>query len=226
MGAAQAARFVGEGAQVVLADITAAGEILAASLGSAAAFRHHDVTDAQQWESLTAFTEQRFGRVDILVNNAGVCLPGSLEETGSENWDAHLAVNQTGIYLGMRAVIAPMRRSGAGSIVNLSSAAGFRGTPGLFGYVASKWAVRGMTKAAANELAADRIRVNSIHPGVIETPMVANMPAEWHEGVCKVTPLGRLGTADEVALLALYLASDESSYTTGAEIAIDGAATA
>lgn len=226
MGLAQAKLFIGEGAKVALTDLSSTGQSIAESLGDAAIFIRHDVSSEDQWAAVVKQTEERFGHVDVLVNNAGVFRAATLEDTTRENFDLHVAVNQTGIYLGMRAAAAAMKRAGKGSIVNLSSAAGMRGTPGCFAYVASKWAVRGMTKAAAVELAPYGIRVNSVHPGVIETAMVKDQPPEWFSAVCSMTPLGRLGQAEEVAQLALYLSSDESSYTSGAEIAIDGAATA
>jgi 3alpha(or 20beta)-hydroxysteroid dehydrogenase len=227
MGAAEARLFADEGARVVLADIQdAAGEALAKELGGAAVYAHLDVSQEAQWQALVTDVQRRFGRLDVLVNNAGTVAAAPLEDTTLEQWNRVIAVNQTGVFLGMKHAIRPMAASGGGSIVNISSTDGFVGMSAVVAYVASKFAVRGMTKTAALELAARGIRVNSIHPGYIDTPM-ANPPSEprptvLERAVKKRVPLGRMAQPREVANLALFLASDESSYCTGAEFLVDG----
>ncbi|MGE4323417.1 MAG: glucose 1-dehydrogenase [Sphingobium sp.] len=226
MGAAQARLFIAEGARVLLTDIQEGGAALAEELGPDAAFCLHDVTRQADWEKAVALAESRFGGLDILVNNAGLFRPGAIEDTGVDLFDRHVAINQRGVFLGMRAVVPAMQRAGAGAIVNISSGAGLRGAAGMFAYATTKWAVRGMTKCAALDLAPYRIRVNSIHPGPIDTPMIGDWPPEWHERATESVPLKRLGQPDEIARLALFLASADADYMTGAEVAIDGGVTA
>jgi 3alpha(or 20beta)-hydroxysteroid dehydrogenase len=222
MGAAEARRFVEEGARVIIADVAQEeGQIVCRTLGSAAHFEHLDVRDATAWRRAVAASQDMFGAIDVLVNNAGVVALGGVSEMTEEVFRMLIDVNTVGVFLGMQAVVPGMRSRG-GSIVNISSISGMIGNGRSVGYTASKWAVRGMTKAAAVELAPYGIRVNSVHPGVIRTPMVAAV-ADQTSGI---PPLGRVGEPHEVANLAVYLASDESRFTTGAEHVVDGGATA
>jgi 3alpha(or 20beta)-hydroxysteroid dehydrogenase len=218
IGAATARRFVEEGADVILADIAEVdGSALAADLG--ARFELLDVRDEAAWSAVV----ERSGGLDVLVNNAGVVELGGVTEMDEASFRRMLDVNTVGVFLGMRTVVPSMRSRGGGSIVNVSSVAGIVGNPYSIGYAASKWAVRGMTKSAAVDLAQHWIRVNSVHPGVIRTPMSASVDPGKTSGR---PPLGRLGEPVEVADLIVYLGSDESSFTTGAEHVIDGGTTA
>ena len=224
-GAAAARLFAEEGAQVWLADLLdETGAALAAEIGGA--YRHLDIRDAGAWESVVAEILRTAGRTDVLVNDAGVFLARRLLETEPEDFEAVMAVNCTGVFLGMRAVAPAMSDAGRGSIINISSIAGLVGAFNAFAYGASKWAVRGMTKSAALDLGRRGIRVNSVHPGFIETDMLQQIPGYADDGrLARRVPLGRLGGAEEVARLALFLASDESSYSTGAEFIVDGGVT-
>lgn len=190
---------------------------MAADLGENAVFLPLDVADAAQWATVVQAVQTRFGRIDALINNAGVLVTNSIETVSLEEYQRVIAVNQTGPFLGMQAVIPVMKRGGGGSIVNVSSTAGSVGFADHFAYVTSKWAVRGMTKAAALDVAGYGIRVNAILPGEVNTPMIADLGLS-----VDTTPLGRFGDPREIAYLALYLASDESGYTTGADFTIDG----
>ena len=227
-GAAEAKLFTGEGAAVVLTDMRDdEGNAAAAACGGL--YLHHDVSNPQEWEAVVREVSERHGRIDVLVNNAGIFLPGRLWDTTLDVWNRVIAVNQTSVFLGMQAVAKVMGEQRSGSIINISSVAGMRGGAGSFPYTASKWAVRGMTKTAARDLARFGIRVNSIHPGPIETPMLHEIPGVDARGSDSVLPgvaLRRLGEAEEVAKLALFLASDDSSYCTGAEFVVDGGYTA
>jgi 3alpha(or 20beta)-hydroxysteroid dehydrogenase len=225
LGAAQARRLVREGARVVLADVrTEVAQTLAAELGPAATAVPLDVGEEAQWQTAVAAAE-RLGPLKGLVNNAGIFKPLSMAQTDADLFNLHVRVNQLGTYLGMRTVAAAMDRSGGGSIVNISSAAGLFGVPNAVAYTATKWAVRGMTKAAAKELGDLNIRVNSVHPGMIDTDMVRERDATTNTAHLQKQPIKRMGTADEVAGLVLFLLSDESCYMTGAELAIDGGRT-
>jgi len=225
MGAEEARLFVSEGAKVVLGDVLdEEGEKTAAEIGESAVYVHLDVTSEADWLAAVEKAEQAFGKLDILVNNAGILRFGLLEHTPLEEFESVVKVNQTGTFLGMKSVVAAMRRAGGGSIVNISSLAGIQGVGGAFSYTASKFAVRGMTKVAAIEFGAAGIRVNSIHPGAIETPMTRpfgadSSPDESHE---YRSPIPRIGRPDEVANLVLWVASDKSSYCTGSEFVVDG----
>lgn len=223
LGAVEAALFAELGALVIAADID--DEALAgtaSTLPSNAMTVHLDVSDEASWSRAISAIESRHSRLDVLVNNAGIFRASRLEFTESEEYDLLVSINQRSVYLGMRSVIALMRAAGGGSIVNISSGAATHAVPGAFAYSASKWAVRGMSLAAAVELAADHIRVNVLYPGSIETPMHAQNPVEMKEYQLTTIPLGRFGTSGEVAALVAFLASPMSSYVTGAEIRIDG----
>ncbi|RCW44534.1 3alpha(or 20beta)-hydroxysteroid dehydrogenase [Halopolyspora algeriensis] len=226
-GAAEARRFVAEGARVLVADVADEdGKSLADELGEAAVYHHLDVSSEDEWASAVSAAESAFGRVDVLVNNAGILHFSALAETSLADYERVVRTNQIGTFLGMRAVIPSMGRGA--SIVNLSSVEGLAGMPFLVSYTASKFAIRGMTKVAAMELGQQGIRVNSVHPGVIDTPMIqdaagGDMDTSY---VGKRVALGRVGQPDEIADLVVFLASDESSYCTGAEFVADGGATA
>jgi len=222
MGAEEARLFVRNGARVVLTDVNHDGAAVADDLGDAAIFIRHDVASADDWATVTQEALQRFGAIDILVSNAGVYKPRPLIETDIDNFDLHIRVNQVGVFLGMKAVIEPMRARGGGSIVNISSVNGLIGVPGAFAYSASKWASRGMTKAAAFELAPVNIRVNSVHPGLTGTAMLDENPPGMNDIFMAYTPMNRVGTPLEIAEAVMFLASDRASYITGAELAVSG----
>jgi 3alpha(or 20beta)-hydroxysteroid dehydrogenase len=210
-------RFAEEGARVVLADILEdEGRAVAAELGDVALFHRHDVTQEQDWLAVVAAATSRFGGVDVLINNAGIFRKAALEEQAVEEFDQVVAVNLRGVFLGMKTVVAPMRARGGGSIVNTSSTSGLTGLATQVAYGASKWGVRGITKIAAVELGEDKIRVNSIHPGTVDTPMTVGGSNRGNN------PLRRIGRPADIANLHVFLASDESSWITGAEINIDG----
>jgi 3alpha(or 20beta)-hydroxysteroid dehydrogenase len=218
MGAAHARLLAEHGARVVIADrAQEQGRQLARELGRDALFVHLDVTGPREWAALVETVTARFGAINVLINNAGILLLHTVETATLADYRKVIDVNQIGTFLGMQAVIPAMKDGGGGSIVNVSSTAGAVGFVDNFAYVASKWAVRGMTKAAALELAPHGIRVNAILPGEVNTPMIADLGMS-----VDTTPLGRFGDPREIAYLALYLASDESGYTTGADFAIDG----
>lgn len=218
-GAAEAELFSNEGASVWMVDVLdETGEALAASIG--AQYRHLDVTDESGWQSVVVELLAKSGGLHVLINNAGIFPLNRMVNTSVEEFNRVMSINALGVFLGMKSCAAAMIQSGNGSIVNISSVAGMRASIGSFAYGASKWAVRGMTKTAAVELGRKGVRVNSIHPGIIETPMIADIPNI--DKVVRRVPLGRAAQADEVAKLALYLASDDSSYSTGSEFVVDG----
>lgn len=227
-GAAEATLFRSEGAEVVMTDVLAHdGEVVAKEIG--ATFVAHDVRSEEEWAEVARQTLERHGRIDVLVNNAGIFQRATLVDTDLELYRRIIDVNQIGVFLGIRAVAATMIDQGSGSIVNISSVAGLRGTPGAFAYGASKFAVTGMTKSAAMELARHHVRVNSIHPGMIDTDMMTQVTggnAERHEKFARSIPLRRAADPHEVAALALFLASDDSGYCTGSEFVVDGGLTA
>jgi 3alpha(or 20beta)-hydroxysteroid dehydrogenase len=230
IGAAAARRFATEGATLILSDAEPAGaELLAQEIGAGAGAVTLDVTSETAWAAVVEQALASHGRIDVLLNNAGIFLARSLTETSPEDFRRVLDVNLTGVFLGMRALAPSMSERKAGSIINVSSVAGLMGGPYLAAYSASKWGVRGITKVAARELARSGVRVNSVHPGQIDTAMNARQAAETPELIerlIKGIPMGRIGTPEEVAEALVYLASDESRYTTGAELALDGGVTA
>jgi 3alpha(or 20beta)-hydroxysteroid dehydrogenase len=224
-GAVEARLFAAEGARVVLADvIDEPGRKLAAELGAVARYEHLDVASEGDWSRVMASLMAAHGRLDVLVNNAGILRTSALEHTSLDDYMAVIRVNQVGVFLGMRAAVDPMRASGGGSIINISSNAGLQGVQGVIGYVASKWAVRGMTKTAALELGRYGIRVNSVHPGAVDTPMIAipEFDSVDRGGLYRSLPIPRMARPEEIARLVLFLASDESSYSTGSEFLADG----
>jgi 3alpha(or 20beta)-hydroxysteroid dehydrogenase len=229
MGAAEVRRLHGAGATVVAADILDDdGKELVGSLGERATYVHLDVTSEDAWFAAVSEVEREFGHLDVLVNNAGILKFNALADTPLEEFRQVLDVNLIGTFLGMKAAIPAMKRAGGGSIVNISSTEGLAGTVFCGAYTASKFGVRGITKVAAIEYGGDKIRVNSVHPGGIDTPMTrAVMDEDGRKYVGKrVAGLKRMGEADEVAGVVLFLASDDSSYCTGAEFVVDGGVTA
>ncbi|MDT7568853.1 MAG: 3alpha(or 20beta)-hydroxysteroid dehydrogenase [Pseudonocardiales bacterium] len=224
-GAEHARRFVAEGARVVLGDILDdEGRAVAATLGAGAHYVHLDVTSEADWAAAIAAATGHYGRLDTLINNAGVLRVGGLADTSVEDYLQVIRVNQLGCFLGMRSVIGALTATGGGSIINTSSIHGLQGVPGLISYVASKFAIRGMTKAAALELGHAGIRVNSVHPGLIDTAMIngTDFPEIAQSGIFDTFPIPRVGTTADVANLMVFLASDESSYCTGGEFVVDG----
>ena len=222
-GEAEARLFVAEGASVVLGDVLdAEGKAVAESLGDAAVYVHHDVSDAASWEGFTETATRRNGRVDALVNNAGIMVYKPMEEMTLEEYRRVIDVNQVGCFLGMKAVIPGMRATGGGAIVNVSSTAGMRGFAKGIGYVSSKFAVRGLTRTAAQELGPLGIRVNSLHPGGVDTVLGWGYDDVDVGQLYSSTPLGRIGRPEEMARMVLFLICDDSSYCTGAEFVADG----
>jgi 3alpha(or 20beta)-hydroxysteroid dehydrogenase len=229
MGKSHVRHFVAEGARVVLGDVLDdRGEHVAAGLGEESCrYVHHDVTSEEQWAAAVATALSAFGQLDILVNNAGVLTFASIEQMPLADFRRILDVNAVGCWLGMKSVIPAMTAAGRGSIVNISSIEGFTGAAGLSAYSASKFAIRGMTKAAARELGPAGIRVNSVHPGGVLTRMVLDTGGSSYSGddgtgFLKAMPLGRFADPSEISHLVAYLASDDSSYSTGSEFIADG----
>ena len=232
IGAASARLLAKEGAAVMIADILEEqGQATAIRIGEAggrAQFIRLDVTDAEEWRWALKHTVDNFGRLDILVNNAGVSHRTGVDDTTTEAWDRVMDVNVKGVFLGTQVAIPEMRKAGGGSVINISSIYGLVGSPVSASYHASKGAVRIFTKSAAVQYANEKIRVNSVHPGYVDSPMTQtfhSIPEVWRERVGK-TPLGRMGTPEDIAAGVLYLASDESSFVTGSELVIDGGMTA
>lgn len=226
MGAAHAKLFVEQGAKVVLTDLNEEkGHAFAAELGENALFIKQNVASEEDWTTVIAKTEEAFGPVNVLVNNAGITMAKNMLEITVEEYRRIVDINQVSVFLGMKTVAASMMKAGGGSIVNISSMNGL--VAGAVGYTDTKFAVRGMTKAAAINLAPMGIRVNSVHPGVIATPMVVQEDTKAAvEEFSKHIPLKRVAQPEEVSNMVLFLASDESSYSTGSEFVIDGGLTA
>ena len=225
-GEAEARRFAAEGAKVAITDLRdVLGEQLAAELGPDTFYQQLDVTREDDWDAAVAATVERFGKLDILVNNAGIGAFGTLEGLDLKTHHEMIDINLHGVYLGMRAAKAALVATGNGAIVNISSIDGIVGVLGMTSYSGSKFAVTGMTRSAAIELGPLGVRVNSIHPGVINSPMVQEAPPETRarlDRLMDMQPIKRMGEPDEIASLALFLASDEASYVTGAQFVIDG----
>jgi len=220
-GEAEARLFVAEGARVVLGDVRdELGEKVASSLGEAARYVPLDVAREEQWQRAVALAEAEFGKLDILINNAGIVGDfGPTEHCTLESYQRTIDVNQIGPFLGMKTAIPALRRAGGGSIVNVCSVAGLYGIPGLIAYGASKWALRGMTKVVAFEVGKDNIRVNALHPGAIDTPMMA--PGRDRTKLTRGQAIERVAQPEEMASAVLFLASDESAFITGADLAAD-----
>ncbi len=228
MGASHARLLAAEGASVVLGDLRDdTGLATAAEIGERARFEHLDVRSLDDWRRAVALAVETFGKLDVLVNNAGIIKVGSIEEQAVEDFTAVWEVNQLGVFLGMKAAIPAMRAAGGGSIVNISSTGGLRGSPSMSAYAGSKWAVRGMTKVAALEVGHDGIRVNSVHPGFIDTDMTRQpeFAGVDQQAFSAALPVPRPGVPSDVSRMVLFLASDDSAYCTGAEFVVDGGQT-
>jgi NAD(P)-dependent dehydrogenase (short-subunit alcohol dehydrogenase family) len=229
-GEAEARMFVKEGAAVVLGDILAeAGQKVATDIrsqGGQATFVKLDVTQESDWQQAVDTTVRTYGKLNILVNNAGIFPIEGVEATSLELWNRVIAINQTGVWLGMKYAVPAMRKAGGGSIVNISSIAGHIGSGMAIAYHGTKGAVRILTKTAAVEYAKEGIRINSVHPGGVDTVMLDILNREGKHAATQAHPLGRLAAADDIAYGVLYLASDEASFVTGAELVIDGGFTA
>ena len=218
IGAASARMLVAEGAKVLLGDVRDDdGKALADELGDAARYVHLDVTSPQEWADAVEHCVQEFGTLNVLFNNAGIANGAAINRFKLEKWQQIIDVNLTGPFLGIRAATDVMIAANGGSIINTSSIEGLRGTPWAHGYVASKWGLRGLTKSVAMELAPHGIRVNSLHPGLIRTPITEGIPDDLIP-----IPLGRPGQPKDVASFVLFLASDESAFATGSEFVMDG----
>ena len=232
MGAVEAKLFAQEGAKVVIGDVLDEDgrrtEAEINEIGGECVYIHLDVTDEAQWQNAVGEAVSRFGKLDILVNNAGIYRTNTVHDTSEAEWDQIMEINAKGVFLGTKAAIPELKKNGGGSIVNISSVAGLVGNHISSAYTASKGAVRLFTKSTAIQYAADGIRANSVHPGTIETPMTAALLAtpEYRQDRVDRTPLGRLGKPEDVAYGVLFLASDEASFMTGAELVIDGGRTA
>jgi NAD(P)-dependent dehydrogenase (short-subunit alcohol dehydrogenase family) len=226
IGAAHASVFASAGVKVVAGDVQVdkgrqvVEEIVAA--GGQASFQTLDVTSLESWQAAVEQARAIYGGLDFLINNAGIYHPGSVLEESPESWQRMIEVNQTGVLYGMKAALPAMLAAGGGAIVNISSLYGIIGSPGSVSYHATKGAVKLMTKAAALEHVQDNIRVNSIHPGQIDTPIIANLTPEADAAIKARIPMGRLGRPEEVAEVSLFLCSDMASYVTGAELRVDG----
>lgn len=225
-GEAEARRFVEEGANVVVADVLdEAGRAVAESIGDAARFEHLDVTDEDGWRAVVAAAEETFGPVTTLVNNAGILAFAPVNRQDTAEFRRVLDVNVVGQFLGIKTVARSMAKAGGGAIVNISSNAGMEGLPMLAAYSSSKWAIRGLTRSAAIDLGRLNIRVNSVHPGGVDTPMTRGEATTIDNEMGKFydrLPIKRIGTVEDIAAMVAFLVSDEASYITGAEFVVDG----
>lgn len=225
IGAAHVRVFAREGAQVIAADLQdAMGEEVCEQVraaGGEASFVHLDVTDAASWEHAVATAVERYGCLTTLINNAGIFHPGGIETETEAGWAKMIAVNQTGVFLGMRLAMPELKKTGNAAIVNISSLYGLIGSPGNISYHATKGAVRIMSKSAALEYVKEGVRVNSVHPGQIRTPILANLTPEQDAAIKQAIPMGRMGDPEDIAHGSLYLCSDEAKYVTGIELPID-----
>jgi 3alpha(or 20beta)-hydroxysteroid dehydrogenase len=222
IGAAVAQALADEDAKVVIGDLLdEEGQARAELIGPSATYVHLDVTNPDDWKAAVATAVERYGKLDVLVNNAGIAQAAPIDQYPRADWDKILAVNLTGVFNGIQAAVPAMKNAGGGSIVDMSSILGLTAVPASAGYVATKFGVRGLTKAAAVDLGGYGIRVNSVHPGFISTPMTVATPPDT-----SVVALGRPGVPEDVAKLVVFLASDESSFSTGAEFVVDGGETA
>lgn len=226
IGAATAELFARDGATVIALDVADTLGCTLENLTANIHYLHLDVTSEIGWSDAVNVVRERFARVDVLINNAGVHRTAEIEQTSVAMFDEVYRINQLGPFLGMRAVIPLMKAQGGGSIVNVSSTAGLKGYPGMVAYSASKFAVRGMTKSAAQELARYNIRVNSVHPGLVYTPMTGQLGSQWQQASASRVPLGRGAQPEEIAKLIVFAASDGASFSTGAEFVCDGGLTA
>jgi 3alpha(or 20beta)-hydroxysteroid dehydrogenase len=219
IGAASARAIIAAGGKVLIGDVDeAAGAALAKELGLSADFIRLDVTDPHDWKAAVEHTLSRFGKLNVLVNNAGIVMRGKLGEFSLDQWQRVIAINLTGVFLGMSAAVDALKLGAPSSIINVSSVAGLRGSAGMHAYTASKFGVRGITKSAAVELAPFGIRVNSLHPGATRTPMTKNISPSY----ANTLPLKRLGKPEEIANLVVALSSDDFSFSTGSEFIADG----
>lgn len=217
MGARHAERLIAEGAQVVIGDVLAEeGHATADRLGAGCSYVELDVTDPEAWRRAVDVAVTRYGGLHGLVNNAGICIFSEIEDYTLEQWNREIAVNLTGTFNGIKAALPALKNAGGGSIVNISSTGGIEGNAAVPGYTASKFGVRGLTKAVALSVGRWNIRCNSVHPGFVETPMTASVKSPAPKA------MGPTGTADDISNMVLYLLSDESKYATGAEFVIDG----
>lgn len=222
IGAAHAQLFVQAGAIVVITDVDhAQGQATADKLGPNCQFIAQDVTSQTDWKDVINTTKKQHERIDVLVNNAGIFRVMGTQDTSLQDWNTMIAINQTGTFLGIQAVLPTMKRQKSGSIINMSSIAGLAGNPNAPAYAATKWAVRGLSKSVALEVAPFDIRVNSVHPGLIDTRMMNELDQTPQERNARV-PLGRQGTVEDVAQVVLFLASDDARYCTGHEYVVDG----
>jgi 3alpha(or 20beta)-hydroxysteroid dehydrogenase len=225
-GASHVRKFVEEGAKVVFTDISVEkGQALEKEIGENVKFVKHDVANEDDWKNVVAVAEETFGPVNVLVNNAGISIVKHIADLSEEEYRKVMDVNQVGVFLGMKTVLPSMKKAEKGSIINLSSTNGFQASPGGSAYDSSKFAVRGITKSAALEFAEFGIRVNSVHPGPIQTPFIeaaGDAGKEQFDQVLAAIPMKRIGQAEEISNLILFLASDESSFSTGSEFIADG----